>query len=193
MEQIFGASYSAAMGIGRGIKDFNEGHVDRAIESFVPSVIRNPLKAFRFATDGAQTRDGKSIVAKEEFSNREIVLQALGFTPLKFAERSKAAGTMSQQMKRLEERKQSIYNKFYLAYIISKSEEDKAEAQAAREKFNNSPFVIANNERIKDEDIRRSIAQRRRMAQQSVYGVNVPLKRRAAYESYLREQDQEGT
>jgi predicted GH43/DUF377 family glycosyl hydrolase len=87
---------------------------------------------------------------------------------------------------RLDKRKKSIYNKFYMAYTAG-DKEGIADAEAAREKFNNSKSVIAQNMQISNADVRKSISQRRRASAQSVYGIYVPLKRQAGLEAYKPE------
>jgi len=189
-EQIFGASYAAGMGFYRAWNDFWDGHTDRAIEAATPAMIRNGLKAWRFASEGAKTRDGQEIV--KDFSPYNIAMQVLGFSPLEFAEKTTAAGKIAAQESALDKRKKSIYDKIYLAYKEG-NKEDLAEALAARDKFNKSPAVEARSMFIKDEDIRRSIRDRERRAAQSIYGIYVKPKSAAAYDKYKPEGYDEGT
>lgn len=189
-EQIFGASYAAGMGFYRAWNDFWDGHTDRAIEAATPAMIRNGLKALRFASEGAKTRDGQEIV--KDFSPYNIAMQVLGFSPLEFAEKTTAAGKIAAQESALDKRKKSIYDKIYLAYKEG-NKEDLAEALAARDKFNKSPAVEARSMFIKDEDIRRSIRDRERRAAQSIYGIYVKPKSVAAYDKYKPEGYDEGT
>lgn len=189
-EQIFGASYAAGMGFYRAWNDFWDGHTDRAIEAATPAMIRNGLKALRFASEGAKTRDGQEIV--KDFSPYNVAMQVLGFSPLEFAEKTTAAGKIAAQESALDKRKKSIYDKIYLAYKEG-NKEDLAEALAARDKFNKSPAVEARSMFIKDEDIRRSIRDRERRAAQSIYGIYVKPKSAAAYDKYKPEGYDEGT
>jgi hypothetical protein len=189
-EQIFGASYAAGMGFYRAWNDFWDGHTDRAIEAATPAMIRNGLKALRFASEGAKTRDGQEIV--KDFSPYNIAMQVLGFSPLEFAEKTTAAGKIAAQESALDKRKKSIYDKIYLAYKEG-NKEDLAEALAAKDKFNKSPAVEARSMFIKDEDIRRSIRDRERRAAQSIYGIYVKPKSAAAYDKYKPEGYDEGT
>lgn len=184
VEQIFGASYSAGMGVYRSFNDFAEGHTWRGVESLLPAALRNGMKAFRYAEKGAKTRDGDVIV--EDVNAYNTFMQLLGFAPLEVAEKSAAAGKIVSMKDRLDKRKKSIYNKFYMAYTAG-DKEGIADAEAAREKFNNSKSVIAQNMQISNADVRKSISQRKRASAQSVYGIYVPLKRQAGLEAYKPE------
>lgn len=184
VEQIFGASYSAGMGVYRSFNDFSEGHTWRGVESLLPAALRNGLKALRYNMDGARTRDGDPIA--EKVSDYNVLMQLLGFAPLEVAEKSAAAGKIVSMKDRLDKRKKSIYNDFYLAYTAG-DKEGIAYAEAAREKFNNSKSVIAQNMQISNADVRKSISQRKRASAQSVYGIYVPLKRQAGLEAYKPE------
>lgn len=185
-EQIFGASYAAFMNIYRAQADFFDDKVSlyRAIETAMPAAIKNGMKAIRYAQEGAKTRDGDVVV--KEFSLYNEVMQGVGFSPLEFAEKSAAAGKIARQETLMNKRKDAIYDKIYLA-VTNGNREDLEEALAARDKFNNSKAVKDRNMFIKDSDIRRSIADRRRRSAQSIYGISVRPKSAAAYEKYKPE------
>ena len=191
-EQIFGASYAALMNIYRAGADWWDDEVStyRALESSMPAAIKNGMKAWRFAKEGALTRKGDAIV--EDFSAVNIALQGLGFSPLEFAEKSTAAGKIASQQSKMQKRKEVIFNKIYLARKNG-NKEDVAEARAALEKYNSSPFVIASGEQIDAADINRSVATREARAKQSVYGIRVKPKSAAAYEQFKPEGYGEGT
>ena len=191
-EQIFGASYAALMNIYRAGADWWDDEVStyRALETSAPAVIKNGMKAWRFAKEGALTRKGDAIV--EDFSAVNIALQGLGFSPLEFAEKSTAAGKIASQQSKMQKRKEVIFNKIYLARKNG-NKEDVAEARAALEKYNSSPFVIASGEQIDAADINRSVATREARAKQSVYGIRVKPKSAAAYEQFKPEGYGEGT
>ena len=53
--------------------------MQRGIEAMAPAAIRNGLKSFRFATEGATTRRGDPIT--EDINPYNVVMQGLGFAP----------------------------------------------------------------------------------------------------------------
>ena len=80
--------------VGLGVNAFNaydqysQGHIDRAIETASPAIIRNGLKAARLGREGALTLAGDELIP--DFSNKEIAAQAIGFQPERLAQKQKA-------------------------------------------------------------------------------------------------------
>jgi hypothetical protein len=81
-------AYAAALlgpvaGIGtnmaKGMQLMGEGHYARGLENILPIVLRNPLKAVRYADEGVLAKDGK--VIQEDVGGVGIFSQAIGFSP----------------------------------------------------------------------------------------------------------------
>lgn len=66
-------------GLFRGFEYMRQGDVYRGIESMTPAFLRNPLKAGRFATEGALTARGDPLV--EDISTIETLFQTIGIAP----------------------------------------------------------------------------------------------------------------
>jgi hypothetical protein len=64
---------------GGAIKDLSEDNLMRAIERASPSFVRNPLKSFRYGTEGALNRNGVPIM--EDIPLYSVLMQAVGFSP----------------------------------------------------------------------------------------------------------------
>ena len=79
IEQLGGPVIGVGLSIERGMKDVYQGEVQRGIEAMAPAAIRNGLKSFRFATEGATTRRGDPIT--EDINPYNVVMQGLGFAP----------------------------------------------------------------------------------------------------------------
>jgi hypothetical protein len=79
IEQLGGPVVGVGLSIERGMKDIYEGEVQRGIEAMAPAAIRNGMKSFRFATEGAETRRGDPIT--EDINPYNVVMQGLGFAP----------------------------------------------------------------------------------------------------------------
>ena len=184
MEQIFGPSYAALMGIGRGYNDYKEGHYDRAVEAVMPSVIRNGLKSYRYATEGALTRDKE--VLYDDFNKYELFMQMLGFTPVEVARRTEIAGDKAKKIDDLENRKKALLDRLYLARI-SEDKEGEKEAREAINKYNNNETVKAYRRRIDGETISKSFATRRQRSAQSTFGIYSPPKMRPALAAEFQE------
>jgi hypothetical protein len=59
--------------------DFRAGKFDRGVEKLMPNLIRQPLIAARYAKEGATTAAGDVLREKEEFTQGQLVMQALGY------------------------------------------------------------------------------------------------------------------
>lgn len=177
MEQIFGPSYAAAMGIFRGFADWDEGHYDRAVESFTPAFIRNNLKAYRYASEGALTRDKE--VLYDNFNKYELFMQTLGFSPVEVTRRTEITGAKAKKINDLENRKKALLDRLYLARVSGDKEGIK-EARAAIDKYNESETVKKYGMRITGESIVRSFRTRQQRSAQSTFGIYSPPKMRRA-------------
>jgi hypothetical protein len=114
MEHFFGPAYSTLfINPLRALELFNQGHTDRALETLSPSFVRNPLKAYRFATEGALNRKGAKIV--EDVDGLQVFNQILGFTDAELSEAYARAGVMKKVEQHMLTRRQSLLDAFYLA------------------------------------------------------------------------------
>lgn len=82
--QLLGATPSIASNIFRGYGLIKQGETYRGIETMMPKAIKDPMKAYRYATDGATNTKGDTIV--EDVGYGDVIRQALGSTPAKLAE-----------------------------------------------------------------------------------------------------------
>jgi hypothetical protein len=179
MEQLFGPSYAAGMSIYRGFNDYREGNYDRALEAMMPATIRNPLKAWRYYSEDAKTRDGAVIY--DDFNAYELFLQTIGFTPTPLSVRSEAAKEISKTTKDIENRRKVLLDRRYLA-ITRGDKEMLAEAEAAIAKFNQSETVRKTKQQITAATKAKSLQDRRKRTAQSTYGVYTPPKMRPIVE-----------
>ena len=84
--QLLGAVPAIAAQMGRGWGQFKKGEEYRGIETMMPKMIKDPMKAYRYSTEGAKNMKG-DIVADVEWP--DVVKQALGFTPARISEQYK--------------------------------------------------------------------------------------------------------
>lgn len=82
--QLLGAAPSMVDNIVRGYGLLKEGQTYRGIETMMPKAIKDPMKAFRYSTEGATNKRGDTLV--ENIDTLDIIRQALGFVPAKIAE-----------------------------------------------------------------------------------------------------------
>lgn len=82
--QLLGATPSIASNIFRGFNLMKDGETYRGIETMMPKAIKDPMKAYRYATEGATNLKGDTIV--DDVGYGDVIRQALGSTPAKLAE-----------------------------------------------------------------------------------------------------------
>jgi hypothetical protein len=82
-QQLFTAIGGPVVGVGdrvqRGYSKMAEGHFMRGLEDVLPSFVANPLKAFRYATEGTKTLRGDPITGDVSAGN--IFAQFFGLAP----------------------------------------------------------------------------------------------------------------
>lgn len=114
IEHFFGPSYQALfVNPGRAITLMKEGQVYRGLETVTPSFVRNPLKAFRFATEGATTTNGAPIV--DDVSAYSAFMQIFGFTNAELSEAYARAGSMKKAEQKIASRRTSLLDLHFLA------------------------------------------------------------------------------
>lgn len=79
----------------------------RGTETAVPKVLRDLMKSYRFATEGAETLRGDPII--EEMSPWQIVMQMNGFTPAQLAERYRINNRLKNEEARIMDQRKSIH------------------------------------------------------------------------------------
>ena len=81
--QLLGAAPSMLSNVVRGYGMVTEGQTYRGIETMMPKMFKDPMRAYRFATDGATNLRGDTVT---DVTMLDVAKQALGFTPARLAE-----------------------------------------------------------------------------------------------------------
>jgi hypothetical protein len=100
--RILKGADTLAEGVGEG--DASKAY--RGVETMVPKFIRDPMRAGRYAVDGAETYNGDPII--DTFGTGEIIGQAIGFTPARLSERYDANTRMKNEEKRIMKERSGI-------------------------------------------------------------------------------------
>lgn len=184
-EHFFGPSYSTLfINPQRALELFNQGHTDRALETLSPSFIRNPLKAYRFAKEGALNRKGAKIV--DDVDGLQVFNQILGFTDAELSEAYARAGVMKKVEQHMNTRRQSLLDAFYLANTNG-DDEMKDKIRENISSFNKA-FPV---KPITGETLIQSHKTRVNNLINSVDGVYIPPKLRATLLKYRDHEDDE--
>ncbi len=78
LENVLGAPYAMVNNVFRGQELIAEGQFYRGVEAMVPVAMKNPLKAYRYATEDARTLRGDTV---GEVNGYNAAMQVLGFAP----------------------------------------------------------------------------------------------------------------
>ncbi|UZV40803.1 transglycosylase [Erwinia phage Stean] len=81
--QMLGAAPSLLSNVVRGYSMITQGQTYRGIETMMPKMFKDPMRAYRFATDGATNLRGDTVT---DVTKADVLKQALGFTPARLAE-----------------------------------------------------------------------------------------------------------
>ena len=117
----------------KGFQEISEGHGMRGIETMSPTFMRGPLRAIRFADEGAQDKTGVSIT--EEVGMPGVIGQALGFAPSEVRLATEGRSAVYKLQKQLDARRSSLMTKFARAKMQD-DQEGMNEAWTEIESFN---------------------------------------------------------
>jgi hypothetical protein len=172
-EHFFGPAYQALLvNPERAMDQFNQGQSMKALETMTPSFVKNPLKAFRFATEGALTSSGAKIV--DDVSAMSSFMQIFGFSNAELSEAYARANSMKKAEQLIQARRTSILDLYYLAKNAG-DEKMLAEIEAKRLDFNESHPSYS----ISRDTLRRSYIGKEERVKNSVDGVYLNKKLKA--------------
>jgi len=121
---IGGPAWSVSQSFSRGIKDVNEGNLERGMEAMLPAAFRNAYKGlYRYPRDeGILTRRGDII--HDDISTGGLFSQIIGFPPTEYTLKQE----QNQQVKKIDravnERRTKLLKKFYVATRMGDDTED---------------------------------------------------------------------
>lgn len=165
----------ALIGPAKGLSLIADGHWMRGLEAMLPAVLRSGLKSVRYATEGAQTRDGKTIV--EDVGVAEWLGQAAGFSPSRVRDAGKAREIVFGLDRRINARRASLIRDYGDA-VMAKDHGAMGRQREAVLRFN-----AANPDRpITGATIVQSVRMRTMRAAEAEKGIYLPRKRRGLVE-----------
>ncbi|MEI2453866.1 PLxRFG domain-containing protein [Lysobacter firmicutimachus] len=171
MEQVLGAAMAIPKNLFTGLQQVHEGHIERGIETMVPAFVRSPLRALRYAGEGATTLDGQSIT---DVTPAGVLAQALGLSPLAVAEQYEKNSELKGADARLNKRRQQLMNRYFMA-VKQRDNDGAKEVLAEIRWFNrgNSAYAITR------ETLQRSQQMRARHDAMADHGITVTRRMRA--------------
>lgn len=109
VSELLGPVFGIGEGIFRGVSMAADGEWYRGTEAAVPKVVRDVMKAGRFAVDGATTRNGDPLI--EDVSWYQMISQLNGFTPAQLAERYDINNRLKNEEKRVMGTRSDIHRR----------------------------------------------------------------------------------
>lgn len=175
VEHLLGPTYSYMVGVPQALKTIGEGHLDRGAEQLAPSTLRNFMKAWRYSTQGATTKDGVPIV--KDVNAWNSFMQVWGFSPADITEARAEASSMKQGEREINLRRQALLDR---AAITRMSQDTAGYRRVWQEiaEFNKKYPRDA----IMPPSINASVMRRRQNMAQSVNGVTINQKLRSTIE-----------
>ena len=161
---------------------FEEGQTFRAVETLLPSGIKNPLKALRYHMEGALTKNGTPIV--DDVSLYNELMQFVGFAPYELAKQYRKNELMSRQERLITKKASKLKRKYFYAIYEGDTDEAKDVLDDIRD-FNKQKIVRETGYSITNFKLTQSVAQRRRRMAQIIDGLYINPNARPAIEREL--------
>jgi hypothetical protein len=177
MEQLGGPVYGVASKFERGMGLMREGHTARGMEQMLPSAFGNPLKAIRFATDGANTLRGDPITG--DVSAWNVGAQAFGFSPADYQRQNELSSRLKGIDKRVSQEETKLLRQYYTSGRMGDFEAQAEIKEDLRELFRRHPGLGSVNDALQ-----RSMESHRKTTQRMVNGITVNEKLRSELLKY---------
>ncbi|QPS09557.1 PLxRFG domain-containing protein [Delftia acidovorans] len=179
-ESAMAAALGPVAGIGinalKGLQEMSEGRYQRGLETMAPSVLRGPLKAWRYETEGVKDKTG--IVVQDQVDAAAVAGQAVGFSPSSVRNAYEGKAAIVGQDRALQARRSALVEQFAMA-AMAKDEEGKTEAREAIQRFNEKNPA----RRIQPMQLAQSVRMREKRIREAEDGAYLPKKRRDVMEA----------
>ena len=172
MINLLGPTAGLMVNSAEALKQLNDGHLERAMETASPAFLKNFMKGARYAGEGRATSiKGDELVS--DVSGYESASQMLGFSPERIAQRQKANIEMKTAEQHIMTKRQDLMNAFFMA-IDNGDESLKERVIEKIQKFNAANGEVA----ITGEQLQKSIKTRftQRAIAESVGGISINKK-----------------
>lgn len=179
-ESAMAAALGPVAGIGvnmaRGFQKITDGHYMMGLEDMMPTALRAPLRAMRYASEGAVDKTG--VVITDEVGPGSIAGQALGFSPSEVRRATERKAAIMDYDRSLADRRSSLVRQWAEAQMAGDTDGVKdvmAEIQGFNQKNPNRKITMPN--------LIQSVRARRRRIEQAEDGVYLPKNREGAREA----------
>jgi hypothetical protein len=166
MISLMGPGVSVGKQVLSGIDDFNNGDFLKAIEKFSPAFVRGSVTSLRYSEEGAKSSTGAEIKAAEEFTNAQLIAQAMGFRTTGLAQIMNNNFAVQQLINEIKNNRGTLMKQLDHA-IAAGSEQSIEEAVDNIDNFNGKYPTY----RIKQSEIVSSLKSREKIRSRSEAGM----------------------
>jgi hypothetical protein len=111
---LLGPSMGLVINSAEAVKQLNDGHIQRAMETASPAVLKNIMKGMRYEVEGrAVNLKGDELVG--DLSSYESLVQGIGFSPERVAQRQKSNIETKAVEQKILNRKNDLLNAFFMS------------------------------------------------------------------------------
>lgn len=110
--QLLGAVPSIGSQFARGLSYIAKGEEYRGIETMMPKMLKDPMKSYRFATEGAKNMKGDTVA---DVTWQDVVKQATGFTPARISEQYKINNLNYNKQQQVLKARKELMDGYYKA------------------------------------------------------------------------------
>jgi hypothetical protein len=181
LETALGAPYSILNNLFRAKELIAEGQYYRGIEAMLPIGLRNLLKSYRYATEGANTLRGDAV---GDVNGYNAGMQILGFAPADLMKQYEENAYMTEKGKAINSIKKNALKKYYAAMREGDTDNMMDARETLFELGAKYPFM-----NISEDTITQSVKARDRVSNEMYHGVQLdrklaPYLKQAAAEAY---------
>jgi hypothetical protein len=171
VQLLGGPAWSTFSGIKRGINDMREGEYYRGLESMLPLMVSNPMRAWRFYSEGGVQTRGDNFIY-EDLTSSELIGRALGFNSAELVRRQDRSSEMMRIGTGVQEKRTKLIERLFLA---RRAGDDEAADQAIQDiiDFNQTVGTRFPPAAISSDDVESSFDRRIDTIQDMVNGVSI--------------------
>lgn len=170
MENILGAPYAVVNNIFRGQELIAEGQFYRGVETMLPVSLKNPMKAYRYATEDARTLRGDMV---GEVNGYNAAMQVLGFAPADLLTKYEANAYIKSKEDATVGQAKKILKQYYIA--LNMGDQDRMDA------LEDKLFALGDRHpdlKISQDTINKSVKARDAISRDMYQGIEINKKMR---------------
>ena len=164
---FLGPAYSLGESWATAIDDINKGDMLKGLEKLSPALTRGILADIRYKTEGAVSPIGDTIKYSDEFTNAQLLMQAMGYKTVGLSERMNELYLVNQERKKIEGQRQQLISALNRASVMERD----SDFDAVDDKIDEFNMKYPQEKlRIDYADKKRALEKRREMLRKSERG-----------------------